>query len=58
MINKSSELTGSGHCSFSCARPTLTLPFQDQMIRSIGYALAVAYSYTLMLLFMTYNAYV
>lgn len=42
----------------TCTRPTLSLPYKDQIVRSAGYAIAVAYSYTLMLLFMTYNAYV
>lgn len=38
--------------------PELTLPRSHQVIRSLGYAATVSLSFFLMLLFMTYNAWI
>ncbi|PWN23443.1 Ctr copper transporter, partial [Microstroma glucosiphilum] len=61
----SAPLLGAAEAGGSRARsatrrydPKVKRSGEDQSVRSIGYAIAVAYSYTLMLLFMTYNAYV
>lgn len=38
--------------------PALIIPRSHQMLRSVGYATSVSLSFFLMLLFMTYNAWV